>query len=211
MTGARVGTGIGARLLVAATLLSLFAVSGCGSPPAPVEISSPFAACPTPQGGPSGSPSTGGAPAAGDAAVADPARPLPAVSLPCFTGGEQVTLSTLGRPMVINFWASFCQPCRTELPELQRFADAAGDRVLVLGVITTDTRTAAAAAGEDFQVRFPSVFDADGALRRAWGRNVLPITLFVDARGQVRHEDVSGALTQERIATLAAQYLGVTR
>jgi thiol-disulfide isomerase/thioredoxin len=205
----------------------------------PVAIESPFAACPATLGGAgstgpdtrssgpgtdspvpdtrSSGPGTdshgpeGGVDAPGGIARVDgEARPLPAVSLPCFTGGEQVTLSKLGQPAVINFWASYCQPCRRELRELQRFADATDGRILVIGVITNDTRTAAAAAGVDFEVRFASVFDAGGALERAWGRSVLPVTLFVDARGQVRHEDLSGALTQGRVADLAARYLGVT-
>lgn len=187
-----------AVVLVAASL-----VGGCASTTPPETsattdepaISSPFAACPTTDGAP---PAPGGAD-----------RALPAVSLPCFTGGEMVTLSRLGRPAVINFWASSCGPCRKELPELQRFADA-HPNVVVIGVVTADRASAAAAAGTAFGVRFPSVFDPDSHLLSQWGRSALPVTLFVDAEGRVRHEDVSGALTLERATELAHQYLGVS-
>jgi thiol-disulfide isomerase/thioredoxin len=183
-------------VIVAASL-----AAGCASttpePSATTDepaVSSPFATCPTTQGG---------APApAGDVRV------LPDVSLPCFTGGEMITLSRLGRPALINFWASSCGPCRKELPELQRFADAHPDLV-VIGVVTADRASAAAAAGQAFGVRFPSVFDPDSRLLSRWGRSVLPVTLFVDAQGRVRHEDTSGALTLQRATELAHQYLGV--
>jgi thiol-disulfide isomerase/thioredoxin len=119
-----------------------------------------------------------------------------------------ITLSRLGRPALINFWASSCGPCRKELPELQRLADAHPDLV-VIGVVTADRASAAAAAGAAFGVRFPSVFDPDSRLLSQWGRSALPVTLFVDPSGRVRHEDLSGALTLDRAAELAHQYLGV--
>src|SRR5690606_30904160 len=154
----------GTRLIVAFLFAALL-VAGCESPPeaGPAEVASPFAACPAPLGAADSEPTgaTGSAPsgATGSQPSGGAARALPAVGLPCFTGGEQVTLSDLGQPMVINFWASYCQPCRKELPELQRFADAVEGRVLMIGVVTTDSRAAAASLGEDFGVQFPSVFD----------------------------------------------------
>jgi thiol-disulfide isomerase/thioredoxin len=138
------------------------------------------------------------------------ARPLPAVTLPCFNGGAPVALAGLGRPAVINLWASWCGPCRTELPELQAFADGAGDRLLVLGVNTDDTRDAAAWAGADFGVSFPSVFDPDGTLKAGLGRTAIPVTLFVDQRGNVTYQDVSGALTVSKLQALTAEHLGIS-
>ena len=63
----------------------------------------------------------------------------------------------------------------------------------MLGVVTGDTWSRAAYAGADFGVRFPSVFDPDQQLQRALGRNVLPVTLFVDADGQCGAIDTSGS------------------
>jgi thiol-disulfide isomerase/thioredoxin len=193
-------SGIRALRCVIAVLAALAVTGACQAPATPghPEVVSPFEACPVPSGTSTGSDEPDGG-----------ARMVPAVALPCFTDGEPITIAELGRPAVINFWASSCAPCRKELAELQRFADNAGGRVVMLGVNTRDTRTAAAAAGEGFGVRFPSVYDPEGMLLQQWGRSVLPVTLFVDAQGRVRHEDLSGALTLERVSALAEQYLGV--
>jgi thiol-disulfide isomerase/thioredoxin len=187
-----------ARLLVAAVIM--LAIAGC-SGPAPTEPAppppSPFRSCPTTAADTAG---TGGG-SVGEA--------MPNVTLPCFTGAEPVALQALGKPAVVNIWASYCAPCRTELPELQAFADEAGDRVVVLGVVTGDTWDAAAHAGADFGVTFPAVFDPDRSLLSALGRNAIPVTLFVDGAGIVRHIDMSGKLTLPTLRTLAEQYLAI--
>jgi thiol-disulfide isomerase/thioredoxin len=130
--------------------------------------------------------------------------------LPCFTGGEPIALGGLGQPAVINLWASWCAPCRKELPEFQKFADAHGDRVLVLGVDTFDTRTAGASAGSGFGAHYPNLFDPDKKLQQAVNAPGLPMTIFLDAHGSVKHTDATGALTAEKLSALATQYLGVT-
>ena len=121
---------------------------------------------------------------------------------------EPVALARIGQPVVINLWASWCGPCRDELPALQAFADEAGDRVLVLGVASGDGWDAAAWAGIDFGARYPNLFDPDGTLQTALGRSNLPVTLFVAADGSVRATDVSGALTLEKLRALAVEHLG---
>jgi len=181
-----------------ALLAALLALAGCGASPVPLSSpepppESPFAACPTPI-------SESLAPAEG---------PLAGMTLPCFTGGEPVALDRLGRPAVINLWASSCDPCRREMPELQAFADEMGDRVLVLGVATGDQWNAAAWAGLEFGVRYPSLFDPDRALAAALGRNTLPVTLIVAADGSIAATDVSGALTVEELRRLVSENIGL--
>jgi thiol-disulfide isomerase/thioredoxin len=130
------------------------------------------------------------------------------VVLPCFTGGEPVRLAEIGRPAVVNLWASSCAPCRRELPEIEHLArDAPG--VVVLGVITGDTREAAASAAVDFGITFPAVFDPGMTLLHRLGRNAIPVTLFIDAHGAVAHIDASGSLTYRSLRTMTADYLGV--
>jgi thiol-disulfide isomerase/thioredoxin len=160
---------------------------------------SPFASCPA--AAPSGPPAPSGA--AGG-------RALPSVALPCFTGGRSVDLARLGRRMVINFWASTCSPCRKEMPQFQQFAASVNGRLLVIGVDTADGRDAAAAAGVDFGATYPMVFDPQSKLLSAWGRQVLPVTLFVDQFGIVRGEDMTGALTVAGLNEKAGRYLGIT-
>jgi thiol-disulfide isomerase/thioredoxin len=161
-------------------------------------VASPFDACPAAAG-----------PAPADRATDPGPATVAGLVLPCFTGGEQVDLGRLGRPAVINLWASWCAPCRTELPALQRLADAAGDDLVVLGVITGDTRTKAAALAEDLAVTFPAVFDPAAEAQRTLGPGGLPLTALVDADGQVRYTHRSGVLTLESATDLVRTHLGV--
>lgn len=182
------------RRLSALAAAVVLAVAGCtADEPAP-SAPQPFRPCPP--------------------ATADPASPgadvLPAIALACFAGGDAVRLDRLRGPLVINLWASWCAPCRKELPELQRFADLAGDRVTVLGVVTGDTPAAAASLGDDLSVSLPMLRDDSEELRRALGRGALPVTVLVDAQGIVRYvtsATASAVLTLEALTELVRKHL----
>lgn len=135
--------------------------------------------------------------------------PLPAVTLPCFTGGDPVDLSALRGPAVINLWASWCGPCRKELPALQRLADQADGKLRVIGVDTRDRRETAASLGTDLGVNFPQFFDLDQELLLALARPFVPVTVFIDAEGRIRHLDESGALDDATLGLLVERHLGV--
>jgi thiol-disulfide isomerase/thioredoxin len=177
-------------------LLSACTATHTQTPAVPDETppASPFAACPA-------------------VSAASSSGSLPAVTLACFTGGQEVDLRSLvastGKPAVVNLWASWCGPCRGELPAFQAFADEMGDKVLVLGVDTADGWSAGAWAGIGFGVHYPNLYDPDGALQKALGRNALPVSLFVAADGTVRATDVSGTLTLDKLHALAAANLGL--
>ena len=119
-----------------------------------------------------------------DAGV-EPCRPgaatdgaLPAVSLPCLGGGEAVDLSTLEGPLVINFWASNCGPCRKEMPALQEFHETYGDRVPVIGVDFLDVMPEAAMElVERTGVTYPLLADPGGELQGT-DLNVLALPAF---------------------------------
>jgi len=134
---------------------------------------------------------------------------IPDLTLDCFQGGGTVRLTALHRPAIVNLWASWCGPCRTELPAFQSFADKVGDRVLVLGVDTGDTRDAGAGLLQDTKVTFPTLFDAQSRLLSGVGRSALPVTLFVDADGGLRYVYNDKALDEAAIARLAGTHLGV--
>ena len=74
---------------------------------------------------------------------------LPDLRLPCFTGGEPVGLDAVRGPAVINLWASWCGPCRKELPAFQRLAGRTGGQLHVVGVDTRDDREAAQSLAAD--------------------------------------------------------------
>ncbi|HEX5540163.1 MAG TPA: TlpA disulfide reductase family protein [Micromonospora sp.] len=145
----------------------------------------------------------------GDAA-AEKGAALPEIELPCFTGGEPVALRGLRGPAVVNLWVAWCLPCRKELPAFQRLAERAGDQVHVIGVNTKDDRGAAQTLAEDLGLTFPTLFDLDEELLRALNvRPFLPVTLFIDESGQIRHLDQSGALDDADLAAAVERHLGV--
>jgi thiol-disulfide isomerase/thioredoxin len=177
-------------------LVLVLALAGCASSTvesAPSSVASCLPPAPSPSVTPSGR----------------AAARIPDLTLDCFPGSGRVRLTELHRPTIVNLWASWCAPCRTELPAFQRFAGTVGDRVLVLGVDTGDTRDAGAGLLQDTKVTFPSLFDARGTLLSGVGRSALPVTLFVDADGGIRYVYNDKALDESGLARLASTYLGV--
>ncbi|WP_173078104.1 TlpA family protein disulfide reductase [Phytohabitans rumicis] len=188
-----------------ASLLALLLVAGCsggGGEPAQPEAAPPFADCAAVTTPPAGS---GAA-----AATAGDAQPLPDVALPCFTGGETVSVRAIRGPAIVNLWGSWCPPCRDELPAFQRFADRAAGKVTVIGVDTRDDRSAATSLATDAGLTYPNLYDPSEQLRIKLRVTALPATLFVDREGRVRHLYNSTALDDATLATLAARHLGVT-
>lgn len=88
-----------------------------------------------------------------------------------------------GRPVVVNFWASWCDPCRREAPLLQRVWQAERGRVLVLGVNQDDRLGDARGFMRRFAVTYPSVRESGDATARRWGVGGFPATFFIAADG----------------------------
>ncbi|WP_405101341.1 TlpA family protein disulfide reductase [Micromonospora sp. NBC_01412] len=212
-----------AALLLPLALLAAGCTASAGdpAPPGPRKNTrpSPFAACealtappaaatPTPTASGSAPAPAAPTPTASGAAPAG-GSVLPELTLPCFTGGDQVALRDVRGPAVINLWASWCGPCRKELPAFQRLSERSAGRLQVVGVNARDSRDAAQSIGEDFGIRFPVLFDQGDSLSRGLNRNAIPLTVFVDADGRVRHVDVSGALDDARLAELVRRHLGL--
>jgi len=153
-----------------------------------------LAACPSP-----------GAPAAADA--------LPDLSLPCLgaaQGTATVPLRRLtGRPTVVNLWASWCGPCREELPALARLSRTAGDRLRVVGVASLDVPANSISFASDSRLPFPSLQDRDGDLERGLRRNGLPITVLVRADGTVAYVYQGAPLSDTTLRELVQDKLGV--
>jgi thiol-disulfide isomerase/thioredoxin len=134
---------------------------------------------------------------------------LPATVFDCFGGGTLDLSRAPGVPTVVNLWASWCGPCREELPVVQQLADAAGDRVRVLGVASLDGVPQAASFAADAAITFPSAFDGDGEIMSAIGVNTLPHTVFLAADGSVAYVQVGQVTTLAEFEQLVAEHLGV--
>ncbi|MDQ3735799.1 MAG: TlpA family protein disulfide reductase [Actinomycetota bacterium] len=132
---------------------------------------------------------------------------LPPLQLPCLTPGPTIDLAALsGRPVLVNLWASWCGPCRDEMPLLQAAHERYGDEVQFLGVDSKDTAEAGAAFLGDIGVTYPQVVDEDGELLNHLGVPGLPVTVLLDGEGRVAATHV-GQLDSQLIEELLADVL----
>ncbi|MCL1952004.1 MAG: TlpA family protein disulfide reductase [Oscillospiraceae bacterium] len=114
--------------------------------------------------------------------------------------GNPVKLSDLrGKPVVLNFWASWCPPCRQEMPEFDKAHKELGGEIQFMMVDLTDGARETTAVASQF-VReqgygFPVYFDTQGQAADAYGIRSIPATYFIDARGRVVSSQV-GSLSE---------------
>lgn len=113
-------------------------------------------------------------------------RPAPGFILTTFKG-DKISLADLrGKPVVINFWASWCPPCRIEAPLLERTWRAYKDRGLIfLGINIQDRQEDALNYMREFDITFPNGPDPTGEIAIDYGVSGLPVTFFIDRKGQV--------------------------
>jgi cytochrome c biogenesis protein CcmG/thiol:disulfide interchange protein DsbE len=113
--------------------------------------------------------------------------PAPDFDLRRLDGGRVSLSGFRGRPVIVNFWASYCRPCRQEFPLLQSTLDAhRDDRLAIVGIDSQDIEGDARAFVKEQRATWPMGFDADNVVSRAYGVRALPQTFFVDREGTIR-------------------------
>lgn len=123
------------------------------------------------------------------------------------SGGEVALADFRGRPVVVNFWASWCPPCRAEARDLERVSRAYRDRgVVFLGVDIQDTEDEARRFLRDYDVTYPNLRDATNALAVSYGVNGIPTTFFVDRDGRVAGSR-TGPLDERRLVAQIEELL----
>ncbi|MBB3083511.1 TlpA family protein disulfide reductase [Geodermatophilus sabuli] len=189
-----------ARGRAAAGALLLLTLAGCGSdgtddgaaPSSAPSVQNTTAACPDQPD----------APASGGEVLAD-------VTVDCLGGGWLAFGRAQGAPTVVNLWASWCGPCREELPLVQQLADEAGDRLRVLGLVSQDPASNGLAFAADAGVTMPTGVDEEGELAIEQGLRGLPYTYFLHADGSIAHLQLRPVTSLEELRGLVTEHLGV--
>lgn len=128
-------------------------------------------------------------------------------------GGDNVAMASLvgEKPVVLNFWAAECPPCRAELPEFQSFHEEYGDRVLVLGIdLGQFTGQGTTEQGRELLtelgVEIPAGYTEDSEVLPKYQVLGLPTTVFINADGSI-HTKWTGALNEEVLVEKAEEML----
>ena len=133
-------------------------------------------------------------------ASGQPAQPadvaVPAFSLPVLGhSGQRVSLGQYsGRPLIVNFFASWCAPCKTETPLLAKFYRAGKGKVALVGLDENDVLGNAMSFTRADGVSYPVGWDPQFGIASAYGVNALPQTFFLDARHRIV-DRIFGAVT----------------
>ena len=117
---------------------------------------------------------------------AAPGKPAPDFTLSRIGGPGDLQLSSLrGKAVVLNFWASWCSPCKREAPALQAVSKTWGKRVVVLGVDVNDFQGDARGFMRKYGLTYPVVHDNKNVTTPKYGLTGLPETFFLDRRGRI--------------------------
>lgn len=126
--------------------------------------------------------------------------------------GEEVRLGDfLGKPVIINFWASWCPPCKAELPDFQEYYNEYGDQIEFLMVDLTDGAQETKATASAFLLQngytFPVYLDEQTSAALAYGLYSIPVTVAVDEEGRLKTQRV-GAMNKDQIGEIIDLLIG---
>jgi thiol-disulfide isomerase/thioredoxin len=90
-----------------------------------------------------------------------------------------------GKRVLLNFWATWCEPCRAEMPDLQQAADAYGDSVVILGINKLEPIAVIPPFADELKIRFPLIVNTKGDISNRYGAKNIPTSFFINKDGTV--------------------------
>jgi thiol-disulfide isomerase/thioredoxin len=150
-------------------------------------------------------------------ADAGPEGMAPDFSLTLYQGSDKLGAETLnlsqlqGRPVVLNFWAGLCPPCRAEMPDLQRFYNESKDEVLLLGIDVGQftglgNREDAQTLLQELDITYPAGFTGDASIMQKYEVLGMPTTVFIDSNGEI-FRNWTGVLDRETLEQVTSEML----
>jgi peroxiredoxin len=125
--------------------------------------------------------------------------PAPDFTLETLSGATTSLTEQRGKVVIVNLWASWCGPCRAEMPAIQRLYDAQREEGLTVPAIHStfqDSEASARAFADELGLSFPIVLDRDGEVSRRYRLRALPSTFIVDRKGIIRDVIFGGPLSE---------------
>lgn len=125
--------------------------------------------------------------------------------------GESITLSDLrGQAVLINLWASWCGPCRAEMPAMQKVYERYQDQgfnILAVNATNQDSLSAAQAFVEELGLSYPILLDFDGSVSRLYQLRALPSSFFIGPDGRIQEVIIGGPMAEALLSIRAEQLI----
>jgi thiol-disulfide isomerase/thioredoxin len=125
---------------------------------------------------------------------------VPDFKLSSLDGMATSLIDFRGRPLILNFWASWCGPCREEMPLLQQVYEGLGDRIFVVGINYAEPSSHVLSFTHTIGVTFPILLDSKGEVAKRYQIAGFPTTFFLNSEGKLVAYHV-GALTPDMLST----------
>ncbi len=140
-------------------------------------------------------------------AVPEIDSPAPDFSLKTISGDTATLSDYAGRVVLINYWATWCLPCRAEMPLLQQYAERYGDDLVVLAINNGEPADEVEAFIRELDLTLPVLLDPEETVTQLYRIRGFPTTLFIDRDGKIRYQHI-GILNEGQLVSYLAD-LGI--
>ena len=146
--------------------------------------------------------------AAGTTQIASGGKTAPSFAVPSTTGKMQTLASYRGKVIVMNLWATWCPPCRSEMPDFEKLYDTyRGQGLVVIGINQGESRQRAASFAQSLHIKYPIWLDSQQQYGRTYIALGLPTTIVIDRSGVAVPPGFDGPLTYAQMKAAVSRPL----